>query len=74
MLHTKVICHLPFKAANFCKFLPARGVFKEISKMFPTEKVKKSKIPYVLGKIFLLIKHMTTGEKTQRNFSGDRGG
>lgn len=39
--------------------------------MIHTEKAKKSKISYALGKISLFIKHMTTGGKMQRNFSGD---
>lgn len=40
--------------------------------MVPTEKAKKTKIPYELGKICLFIKCMTTDGKIQRHFSGDR--
>lgn len=41
--------------------------------MVPTKKAKKSKIPYVLGKICLFIKCMTTDGKNTETFQWRQG-
>lgn len=63
---------MTFTINNFCNIFDL--IFKEISKVIPTEKAKTTKIPMYLGKFAYLSNIWVLVGKTQRNLSGDKEG